>query len=175
MVHSIVKKHDGHVAVESAAGRGTVFTLWLPAAPCPPAAASAAEAPAPRSARLRVLVMDDEEIIRSLVRAFLARSGHDAAFASDGAEAVRLYADAHARGERFDVVILDLTVPGGMGGVEALAELRKIDPAVWAVASSGYSSDPVMGNHRAHGFRAVMPKPYSLQAFAAVLRQVGGG
>ena len=174
MVHSIVKKHGGHVAVESELGRGTTFTLWLPVAPGAPAPVAVAEPPAPRQSRLRVLVMDDEEIIRNLVRSFLARAGHEAKFAPDGAEAVRLYADAKARGEPFDVVILDLTVPGGMGGREALAELMKIDPQVCAVASSGYSSDPIMANHRAHGFRAVMPKPYSLQTFAAVLRQVCG-
>jgi two-component system, cell cycle sensor histidine kinase and response regulator CckA len=116
-----------------------------------------------------VLVMDDEEIIRRVASALLQRLGHSAALVPDGAEAVRAYAAAQKAREPFDCVILDLTVPGGMGGLEALAQLRAIDPHVRAVASSGYSSDPVLANYQAHGFRAILPKPYDLKALAALL------
>jgi signal transduction histidine kinase/CheY-like chemotaxis protein len=171
-VHSIVKKHQGHIAVESQVGRGTTFRVWLPAARTPPERAAPPPARVAERRPVRVLLMDDEEIIRSVAGAFLKRFGHEATLVADGAQAVQTYADAKQSGHPFDVVILDLTVPGGMGGREALVQLRNLDPQVRAVASSGYSSDPVLANYREHGFRAIMPKPYDLKTFAALLDDV---
>ncbi len=171
-VHSIVKKHQGHITVESQFHHGTTFRVWLPVArdlPAPPTV-PAAPATGPRS--LRVLLMDDEEIIRRVAGAFLQRFGHTATLVADGAHAVRAYAEARERGQPFDAVILDLTVPGGMGGLETVAQLRALDPQVNAVASSGYSSDPVLANYQAHGFRAILPKPYDLKTFSALLANV---
>ncbi|NDY42685.1 PAS domain S-box protein [Dissulfurirhabdus thermomarina] len=170
--HSIVRRHGGFIEVESEVGRGTAFILYLPAAEAPVEAEAGEEAPA--EGRGRILVMDDEEVVRACALDMLATLGYEAAAARDGAEAVRLYAEARAAGKPFDAVVLDLTVPGGMGGKEAVQRLREIDPAVRAVASSGYSTDPVMGDHEAHGFAAVIPKPYRTAELAAVLRRVLG-
>jgi two-component system, cell cycle sensor histidine kinase and response regulator CckA len=161
-VRSIIKKHNGHIEVESVVGRGTTFRLWLPAAPhelpvlgaTPPR--SAAHLPA------RILVMDDEEVIRRVAGRMLALAGHEAVFAADGADAVRAYSAARQSGRPFDLVIFDLTVPGGMGGKDALQELLKLDPDIRAIASSGYSSDPVMANPRTYGFCTSLPKPYDI-------------
>lgn len=171
-VHSIVKKHQGHITVESHPGHGTTFRVWLPVARELPAAPTAQPAPAAGPRTLRVLLMDDEEIIRRVAGAFLQRFGHEATLVADGAHAVRTYAEARERGEPFDLVILDLTVPGGMGGLETVTQLRALDPQVNAVASSGYSSDPVLANYQAHGFRAILPKPYDLKTFSALLANV---
>ena len=113
--------------------------------------------------------MDDDEVVRNLARTLLAPAGHDGTVVSDGAEAVAAYRQASAAGNPYDVVIVDLTVPGGMGGKDALAELRKINPSGLVIASSGYSNDPVMANDEAFGFTAVLPKPYGLPAFVRVI------
>ncbi len=161
-VRSIVRKHNGHIAVESRIGQGTTFRLWLPAAR---AGSAPTMGPSPHSSAhlpARILVMDDEDVIRRVVGRMLALAGHEAVFAAEGSEAVRTYAAARQSGRPFDLVIFDLTVPGGMGGRDALQELLRIDPQVRAVASSGYSSDPIMANPRTYGFRASLPKPYDI-------------
>lgn len=170
-VYSIVRKHQGHIEVESELGRGTRFRFWLPAVP--DARPAATEAPhAPGGLTGRILFMDDEEPIRDMAEALLNRLGFEVKSVSDGHETVRAYADALSGGDRFDLVIMDLTVPGGMGGKEAMIELRKLDPAVKGIVSSGYSSDPVMANYRGHGFNGMVAKPYRLTDLAKTIRAV---
>jgi signal transduction histidine kinase len=166
--YSVVKRHDGHITVESELGRGTTFAVYLPA--------TGKDAPASGcdDARLalghgRVLVMDDEQIVREIASEMLAALGYEAAFAQDGAEAIELYRRALQENRRFDLVIMDLTVPGGMGGREAIASLLALDPQVRAIVSSGYSSDPIMADFHAHGFKGVISKPYSLKSFSAAI------
>ena len=91
---------------------------------------------------------------------------------ADGEECVQAYRAAQAAGTPFDLVILDLTVPGGMGGKDAIAALRAIDPAVRAIVSSGYSNDPVVARHREFGFQAVVPKPYEMSVLADAIQRV---
>jgi signal transduction histidine kinase/ActR/RegA family two-component response regulator len=171
-VYSIVTKHRGHVDVQSEPGRGTTFHLWLPALrnaqPAPP------PEPAAISGELhgRVLVMDDEPPICRLLGALLRRSGLTVATTVDGREAVEQFRAAREAGAPFDLVIMDLTVPGGMGGLEALEHLRAIDPGLKAIVSSGYSSDPVLANFRAHGFRGRVAKPYEVAELLNVVRDV---
>jgi len=95
--------------------------------------------------------------------------------AADGAEAVRMYEEAMASGRKYEVVLMDLTVPGGIGGREAMERLKRIDPGVCAIVSSGYSHDPVLANYRTHGFQAILPKPYGLEQLTKVMTDVLAG
>jgi PAS domain S-box-containing protein len=173
VVYSVVRNHGGHVAVESAAGAGTTFTIHLPAAP---RGRPAGEPPPPTTrGRGRILVMDDEPLVRQVLERTLEALGYEALTTADGAEAVGEYRRGLAEGRPFDAVVLDLTVPGGMGGAEAVRQLRALDPGVRAVVSSGYSNDPVMSNFRDHGFCSVIAKPYQANELGRVLRQVLDG
>ncbi len=163
-VRSIVSKHDGHIAVASTLGAGTTFRIWLPVAKAPVAAGAAPAEVGAGGRRLRVLLMDDEPIIRDLGVRALAYGGHETVVVGDGRAAIEAYGVARAAGRPFDVVILDLTVPGGMGGEEAVRELLRLDPAARVIVSSGYASNPVMARYREHGFCAVVPKPYEIEA-----------
>ena len=175
-VYSIVKKHHGHIEVESQLGQGTTFRLWLPALRQQLAPVDTRTPwDAPDRMKGRVLFMDDEQIIRDMAMMLLQRFGLTVDCAVDGAEAVGKYRTALAAGSRYDLVIMDLTVPGGMGGLAALGQLRSIDPTVRAVVSSGYSSDPVLANYRAHGFVAVIAKPYEVNELSRILREVLAG
>ncbi len=176
-VHSIVKKHSGHITAESPPGQGTTFRIWLPAAE--PAALLKPDAPTPVKARVtapagqaRVLFMDDEEFIRNLACSILRRYGYQVKAVEDGAAALSEYTRARQAGEPYDVVILDLTIPGGMGGRQTIEELIKLDPAVKAIVSSGYSNDLVLSNYQAHGFRGMVSKPYDVADFAHAVERV---
>jgi signal transduction histidine kinase/CheY-like chemotaxis protein len=174
--YSIARKHGGHLAVRSTAASGTTFTLWLPAADnsaelfqpatiaVPPDGALPAAFPG-----IRVLFMDDEEGIRRLVNTFLRQLQCHPVMVADGAACLATYGEAQEEGHPFDLVVMDLTVPGGMGGMETLAELRKIDPAVRAIVSSGYAADPILSRYREHGFVAAVPKPYEVKRLAAAI------
>ena len=116
--------------------------------------------------------MDDEESIRELVAAMLSTVGYEVATAADGAEAIELYSNAKESGRPFDAIIMDLTIPGGMGGRDAIQRLTDVDPGVKVIVSSGYSRDPVMANFREHGFKGVIAKPYKAEELNAVLYEV---
>ena len=168
-VYSIIRKHQGHVSVESELGKGTTFRMWLPAAKQAPAATEASRSPF-TVMQGHILFMDDEEPIREMITVLLGRLGFTVKTVADGAELVREYAAARGGQQPYDLVMMDLTVPGAMGGREAMQELRKLDPGVRAIVSSGYSGDPVMANFREHGFCGIVPKPFRMNDLAKVLQ-----
>ena len=169
--YAIVKKHDGHIAVESTPGVGTVFTIDLPASLETPAPPSPAGFPMQTGSE-RLLIMDDDEPLRILSNAVLAHLGYEAHTAADGAEAIALYETAKAEGKGFDAVLLDLTVTGGMGGLEAATKLKELDPCAKLIVSSGYSDAPAMARFAEYGFDAVIVKPWTVKEMSEVLRRV---
>lgn len=167
--YSIIKKHRGHIAAESKAGEGSTFYVYLPSA----IEQSYAEGAQRNSARRgKVLVMDDEKMVRDVSGDMLELLGYTAEFAVTGEDAVELYRKAKEAGSPFDAVILDLTVPDGMGGKDALKLLLEIDPGVRAIVSSGYSKDPIMSEYHKHGFKGVIAKPYTVPEFGKAVNAV---
>ena len=119
----------------------------------------------------RILVMDYEEIIRDVLSSMLEFLGYEVEFSLDGQDALDKYREAMQRDKRFDAIIMDLTIPGGKGGKEAIHDLREIDPGVRAIVSSGYSNDPVMSNFTEYGFTGVVKKPFKIEELDEVLDQ----
>jgi PAS domain S-box-containing protein len=172
---SIIEKHSGAVNVESQLGFGTTLNLYLPAAD-EKSLAKKKSIKTKEKKRIfgegRILVMDDEPMIRRLAGDILRHLGYEVEFAEDGAEAVALYSASMQSANPFDAVILDLTVRGGMGGKEAIQELLAINPNVKGIVSSGYSKDPGMTDYRQHGFSGVVAKPYTVREMGATLSTV---
>ncbi|WP_224960888.1 ABC transporter substrate-binding protein [Geomonas subterranea] len=171
--HSIVTRHGGVILADSFPGRGTTFTIYLPSLGQSAAQLAREQqtghAPAGGGS---VVVMDDEELIRDLTSAMLEQLGYSSTTCCEGSEAVELYRTARQNGGRYDAVIMDLTIPGGMGGKEAARRILELDPQACLIVSSGYSNDPVMSEYREHGFRATLSKPYTVKDVARVLREV---
>jgi CheY-like chemotaxis protein len=171
VAYSIVDKHNGKLTVESELGQGTTFTIYLPASE-KLASQSTDEMTSLFIGKGKILVMDDEKFIRDVAIHMLGKIGYEVAVADDGNQAVEMYRKAQKSGEPFDTVIMDLTVPGGMGGKEAIQELKKLDPNVKALVSSGYSNDPILSNFRDYGFQGVVKKPYRIQDMSDALRSL---
>lgn len=176
-VYSILHRHGGWVEAASTPGLGTTVTLWLPATMVaimdktsgPSAAPVAAVPGAP--GKPRVLLMDDEEGVRKLASTVLLRMGLDVTAVGDGESALLEFEKGRNSARPYALLILDLTVQGGMGGKETVEAIRKVDPSVPAIVSSGYSSDLVMSNYHSYGFQAVVPKPFEVSALAEAVRR----
>lgn len=170
---SIIKKHDGHITVESKLGYGTTFYIFLPASGKNIAEIIETKMALPaEKGKGRILVMDDEEIVRSVSGRMLNQCGYDAEFAEDGLIAIEMYKKAKESGNSFDAVIIDLVIPAGMGGEDTIKKLLEIDPDVKAIVSSGYSEDPVIANYQKYGFKDVLAKPYEITGLHKVLHKV---
>ena len=169
-VHAIIAKHEGRITVQSIPGAETTFSIYLPACK----AAQPAESGVGQQLQTgsgRILVMDDEEALRTLLAQILKRLGYEVECVRDGTEAINLYQKAKDSGRRFDIVLVDLTIPGGMGGKEVAARLREVDDSVILIVSSGYSNTPIMSEFRKYGFDDVLSKPWTPVQLSEVLRR----
>lgn len=161
--YSIIRRHHGHIAIDSSPGTGANVHIYLPASGTSVRAGKENIPSQEPLVKQRVLVMDDEEMLREVAAQMLSILGYEVACAREGQEAIDLFEKALHAGSPFDAVILDLTVKNGMGGEEALCGLRNMDPQVTAVVSSGHASDPIMTDPQHHGFQAAIQKPYGLE------------
>jgi PAS domain S-box-containing protein len=167
--YSIVKRHQGRIEVQSQEGSGTTFIIHLPAAVEAGPVQKEIRKPHLTSDGGHILVMDDDRMIRDLAMAMLRHLGYTVVSCADGEEAVVLYKEAMRQGNPFQAVILDLTIPGGLGGKETAEQLLACDPTAWLIVSSGYSNDPIMADYQAFGFSGAIAKPYTMEEFQAVL------
>lgn len=175
--YSIVNRHGGHIAVESTPGKGTIFTIYLPASEARQLPKTGQTGAKTLSAKhsARILVMDDEEMIRNIASQMLTKNGCEVQTAEDGKQAIEMYSWAIDSGKPFDVVIMDLTIPGGMGGEEAVKQILALDPEAKCIVSSGYADDPIMANYSEYGFKDLVSKPYTMGLLQEVLGRVLGG
>ncbi len=173
--YSIIKRHNGQITVDSQLEKGTIFNIYLPAEKKRPPVGDKHEKQVDHKGYGKILLMDDEEMIRDMAGRVLNVLGYDTETAENGEQAVDMYRKAFNSQQPFDLVVLDLTVPGGMGGAETIKELLQIDPHVKAVVSSGYSNDPVMANYEDYGFCGVISKPYTKAEASETLRKIFSG
>jgi len=169
--YAIVIKHEGYITIASEVGVGTTVVIYLPASQKAPVSAPA-HPHIPLRGSGRILVVDDEAMVRNVLRQLLESLGYMVECVQDGTDAVAAYQRAQAAGQPFAVVILDYTIPGGMGGLETLTRLRAIDPQVTALISSGYANNPVMADWAYYGFNGVVAKPYTMAQLQEVMHNV---
>lgn len=179
--YSIIKRHEGDIAVESEIGVGTVFNIYLPASQKDiilkemnkfDISSVAEQADENGESKVKVLLMDDEYTIRVILSEQLRGLNYVVEAVEEGTEAIRLYKDAREAGKPFDVVLMDLTISGGMGGKETIKKLLEIDPEVRAVVMSGYANNPIMANYKEYGFKGVLAKPHDIHELDKTLRNV---
>ncbi len=171
---SIVNKHNGHINIDSELGKGTTLTLYLPASESqlyqkikqPVMEQSKKLLPA------KVLIMDDNETLIKVTTIMLKRAGYSVDVAYDGKQAIKIYKQALNNGNKFDVVIMDLIIPNGIGGQEAVKSILEIDPKARVIISSGYSDKPVMANYSDYGFKGVLAKPYTMKRLQDIMTQI---
>jgi two-component system, cell cycle sensor histidine kinase and response regulator CckA len=174
IVYSVVNRHKGALTVDSSVGRGTAVTVFLPASRAALPARKRQDSDYPVVKIGRVLVLDDDNIVRTAMEKMLVYAGFEVRGTATGEETVALYEQSWKRGEPFSFVILDLTIPGGMGGKEAVKKLLTINPAAKVIVASGYSNDPVMADCRKYGFAGAVPKPFRMSELLEVLEKAAG-
>lgn len=172
ITQSIINKHNGHISVESTPGIGTTFTIFLQALEKTNIPQQQSLERVEAASQAKILIMDDDKMVRTVAREMLMHLGHKVELSENGEEALKLYREAADSGKKFNLIIMDLTIPGGMGGQAAVQEILNINPAAKVIVSSGYSNDPIMANYQDYGFCAAITKPYQLQALAKVINQV---
>ena len=177
IVHSIMEKHDGHICVESELNKGTCFTLFMPiieSDEIPKSKEKHVVATPPIDKEIRILFMDDEEIICELITDIFNNIKIPVKTVTDGKDAVEAYKNSLNSGKPFDVVIMDLTIPGGMGGKEAVKKILKLNPDAKCIVSSGYTNDRVIADYTKYGFKAIIEKPFTSAKLQEILNRVIG-
>lgn len=168
--YSIIKKHRGYIEVSSDENVGTTFKIYLKSTEKPIQYENSASKTTAESGTGTVLIMDDEQYILEVLVKMLKHQGYTADSAKNGEEAIKLYSEKLSLKKPYDHVILDLTVYGGMGGLETITALKKINPDIKAIVSSGYSDNPIMANYKEHGFTGVLTKPYAIEDVIEALK-----
>ena len=173
-VYSIIQKHNGFIEINSKVQRGTTITIFLPAVAVrkEPVAVKIEKGIAKQRENLSILVMDDEKAVRDIISLLLGRIGYTVETVEEGNKALVRYQERMNQGSPFSVVIMDLTIPGGMGGKEAVKNILEIDPDAKVIVSSGYADDPIMANYTKFGFKGVIAKPYTLNKLQETLDKV---
>jgi len=170
-VFSIIKRHEGCITVQSELGKGASFFVYLPAVYKDKIRHKGKKRKIHKG-KGKILIMDDKSFVRNTAVKALKMFGYEVEGVADGTEVVTLYKEERDKGKPFDLIILDLTIPGGMGGEDTLKKLREINPEVKAIVSSGYSDDPVMSEYKEHGFNAIVRKPYQYEELCEIVRKV---
>jgi nitrogen-specific signal transduction histidine kinase/AmiR/NasT family two-component response regulator len=176
-VYSIIRKHGGYIGVASKPSAGTEFEITIPASETgvtKPVITHTVRSERPSNGHGRILVMDDEEIIRDVAAEILSHLGYEPVVCRDGAAAIDLYRAELSTGIPFSGVIMDLTIPGGIGGRETMKRLLEMDPGVVGIVSSGYSNDPILADYGDYGFKGIVVKPYSVEKLGSVLHELVG-
>jgi two-component system cell cycle sensor histidine kinase/response regulator CckA len=172
IVYSIIRNHNGYIGVESKIGKGTTFSIYLPAYRAKISSREIERKQLPLE-KGRILIMDDEEVVRNVAGHMLSYLGFDdVTFTENGEETIEKYKEARQEGRPYAIVILDLTIPGGMGGKDTIKELLLIDPAVKAIVSSGYTNEQVITEFKQHGFSGIVTKPYTIEQLSDALNEV---
>ncbi len=169
--NSIIRKHNGRILVQSLPGKGTTFTIYLPASTHQEEPEKQLKNQKKNLPSSRIMVMDDEELVRDVAEAMLLQLGHKTILVEDGAEALRTYQAQMDNDEPVNAVIMDLTIPGGVGGKDAVQNILAIDPTARVIVSSGYSNDPIMANYQEYGFVAAVVKPYQVNELEKILEK----
>jgi len=171
-VHSIVSRHGGCIQVKSTLGKGSCFSLHLPARSPGPIAAVSQVAPSAQNSSRRLLLLDDEVMICQVMKAILERMGHDVVATSSSAQAFAAFTSARESGEPFDAAFVDLTLPGDLGGGEVVSRLRELDPTIKLVVMSGYYVDPIIAQSRERGLFATLQKPFNVDALKEIVDRI---
>jgi CheY-like chemotaxis protein len=169
--YSIVSRHGGYISADSVVGKGTTFTLHLPSIgkEYSQHQRAVAEQMTGKHKGGSILVMDDEEMIRDIAATMLTHLGYEVTTCEDGEKAIELYAESMKSGNPYSMVIMDLTIPGGLGGRQTAEQILALYPDACLVVSSGYSHDPIMSSYRDFGFSGAIAKPYNMHVFQEVL------
>ena len=171
--HSIISKHGGDISVRTGAEKGTTFTIYLPASlKTTPAIIASEEQSVKTVLKARIMIMDDESLVRIMIQRMLEQSGHETVLAGNGAEAIQLYKESLKNGRAIDLIIMDLNIPDGMGGKDAVQEILRINPEAKVIVESGYSTDPVMANYQEYGFKGSIAKPFQLVELNKIIHTV---
>ena len=172
--YSILQKHNGFIFVQSEIGKGSVFSIFLPASAKRKKKVQSETVDSSQFVgKGRILIMDDDGMVLETSRALLGHLGFEVDFAKDGKTALEKYRQLFNNNHRYDLVIMDLTIPGGMGGKRTIEKLLQIDPEALAIVSSGYSTDPIMANFKEYGFKGRLKKPFNVHELLEVLENLG--